>query len=111
MSSYKKAEQFQLWQQLKQQPDQTVKVFLTKVSSMAAIGGYQGSTALLVMATGLTPKAIATSAKCRELQIAESQKESIDGTSRSTIMNLLDILIEEAYIYKEDVMLPFTVYE
>ena len=109
VSSYNKAEQFQLWQQLKQQPDQTVKVFLTKVSSMAAIGGYQCSTALLTMATALTPKAVATSAKCRELQIAESQKESIDGTTRSTIMNLLDILVEEAYIYKEDVLLPFNV--
>ena len=87
VSSYKKAEQFQLWQQLRQQPDQTVNVFLTKVSSMAAIGGYLGSAALLVsMAMGLTPKAIATSAKCREL-----------------------ILIEEAYIYKEDVMMPFNV--
>lgn len=110
VSLYKKADQFQLWQVLKQQSGQTVKVFLTKVASIVAIGGYQCSTALLAMATGLTHKAVATGAKCRQLQIAESQKEAIEGT-RSTIMNLLDILVQEAYIYKEDVIVPLNVYD
>ena len=110
VSLHKKEEQYQRWSAMKQQADQTVKVFVTQIASMAAIGGYKPSTALLTMANGLTPKAIATGAKCRQLQITESQSESIDGTC-TTIMNLLDVIVQEAYIYKEDVMLPITIYD
>ena len=45
---------------MQQQADQTVIVYVTKIASMAAIGGYKPSTALLTMANGLTPKAVAT---------------------------------------------------
>ena len=108
VSLHKKAEQYQLWLRMQQQSGQTVKVFLTKVASMAAIGGYKCSSALLTMAKRVTPKAIATraGAKCRQLQILESQQESIDGTRTTIIMNLLDVLVQEAYIFKEDVMVP-----
>ena len=110
VSLHKKEEQYQRWSTMKQQADQTVKVFVTQIASMAAIGGYTTSTALLTIANGLTPKAIATGAKCRQLQITESQSESIEGTC-TTIMNLLDVIVQEAYIYKEDVMLPVTIYD
>ena len=107
VSVYKRAEQFQQWQVMKQQPNQTVKAFLTKVASMGAIGGYQCSTALLTMATGLTPKASNTIAECRQLQLLESQKESIDGT-KSTMLDLLDSLNQTAYIHMEDAKYPGT---
>ena len=99
VSVYKRAEQFQQWQVMKQQPNQTVKAFLTKVASMGAIGGYQCSTALLTMATGLTPKASNKIAECRQLQLLESQKESIDGT-KSTMLDLLDLLNQEISTWK-----------